>query len=321
MNRSFAEAGGAHDHRALVVLQRAGDDLGSRSRAAVDQHYHRDLQGVDRQVADEVVLAAAQIILRVDDELVFGVRDAAIGGGYQRPSGQEGGGNTDCRVEQAAGVVTQVEDEPLERAGLIQIGQMLDDRRSRVFLEGSDAQVAVLVVDTLGFHALDFDDFPRQREFDRLCFALADDGQLDLGLGFATHALDCIVQAHALDQFVVKLEDQIAGLDASAVRGRVLDRRNNFDQAILHADFDAQPTELALGTRLQILESVGVEVGRVRVEVGEHATDGMRDQFLVFDRLDIALLDGVEHLGEGAQFLDRQIGPCRLLGHGRKLQA
>ena len=43
--------------------------------------------------------------------------------------------------------------------------------------------------------------------------------------------------------------------------------------------------------------------------------------FLSLDRLDIALFYGVEDLGEGAQLLDRQIGPDLFLGHGRELQA
>jgi hypothetical protein len=47
----------------------------------------------------------------------------------------------------------------------------------------------------------------------------------------------------------------------------------------------------------------------------------VRDQLLVFDRLDVAGLDGVEYLGEGAQFLNRQTGSRFLVGDRRKLQA
>ena len=107
-----------------------------------------------------------------------------------------------------------------------------------------------MIVDALGFHALDLDDFARQREFDRLQLALADDGEFDLRFGFAAHALDGIVQTHALDQLVIELEDQIAGLDPGAVGRRVLDRRNDFDEAILHTDLDAQAAEFALSARL-----------------------------------------------------------------------
>ena len=57
----------------------------------------------------------------------------------------------------------------------------------------------------------------------------------------------------------------------------------------------------------------------MRIETGEHALDGIAQQFLVFHRFDIVGLDAAEHLGERAQFVDRQ----RLLGllRGRALRA
>ena len=38
LHRALAERARADDGRALVVLQRAGDDLGGRGRSAVDEH-------------------------------------------------------------------------------------------------------------------------------------------------------------------------------------------------------------------------------------------------------------------------------------------
>ena len=61
----------------------------------------------------------------------------------------------------------------------------------------------------------------------------------------------------------------------------------DLDEAVFHADFDAQAAELALGADLQVLEGVGVEIGGVRIEVGEHAGDGIGDELLVVDRLDV----------------------------------
>ncbi len=43
--------------------------------------------------------------------------------------------------------------------------------------------------------------------------------------------------------------------------------------------------------------------------------------YLVFDRLDIALLDGIEDIGEAAQLLDRQGRAGFFLGDGGKIEA
>src|SRR5207244_10461831 len=70
------------------------------------------------------------------------------------------------------------------------------------------------------------------------------------------------------------------------------------------AALDAEAAEAALGLLLQLLVRLRVEVGRVRVEAGEHAVDGLGEQLLVRHFLDIAALDRAEHLGEGAHFLE-----------------
>ena len=59
----------------------------------------------------------------------------------------------------------------------------------------------------------------------------------------------------------------------------------------------------------------------MRIEVGEHAGNGIGDHLLVFDRLDIALLDGAVDLGEGAQLVNGQAGFDFLVGQRRKVQA
>jgi len=59
----------------------------------------------------------------------------------------------------------------------------------------------------------------------------------------------------------------------------------------------------------------------VRVQIGQHAADCVGNQFLVFDRFNIALLDGIEYLGKGAQLFDRQPDAHFFFGHRRKLQA
>jgi hypothetical protein len=86
---------------------------------------------------------------------------------------------------------------------------------------------------------------------------------------------------------------------------RILDGRHHFDEPVFHADLDAQPAKLALGADLQFLEGLGVEVGGMRVEAGQHAVDGLGNKLLVFDAFDVVVLDAPEDFGKGAQVLDR----------------
>jgi hypothetical protein len=252
---------------------------------------------------------------------VLGVGCAAVGRGDQGIRRQEGCGDADGAVQQAARIVAQIKHQTLQRAGFEELAQMFDHRGTRILLEGGDAEIAVAVLDEFRLDALHLDDFARQRDVQRLGLALAEDRQLDLRLRLAAHALDGFGQGQSFDQRVVDLENQVARLYAGTVGRRVLDRRHHLDQAVFHADFDTDAAELALRADLQVLERVGIEVARVRVQVGEHAADGVRDQLLVVDRFDVAGLDGIEHLGEGAQFLHRQTGARFLVGDRRKLQA
>ena len=59
----------------------------------------------------------------------------------------------------------------------------------------------------------------------------------------------------------------------------------------------------------------------MRVETSDHTADGLLDELLVCDRLDIERLDGSEHVGELAQFVQRQRRTRVTLGDGSDAQA
>src|SRR6266571_669579 len=162
----------------------------------------------------------------------------------------------------------------------------------------------------------------RIRVTSRLRVAFAHDGEPDARLGLAAHALHRIVEAHALHRGVVQLDDEIAGLQPRPESRCVLDRRDHLDESVLHADLDAQAAELALGADLKLAERFLVQVGRMRIEPGEHAADRFGDELLVLDRLDIVVFDRAEHLGKGAQLVHRQRKARRLaLSHGGEVEA
>ena len=88
---------------------------------------------------------------------MLGILGAAVGVGHQRLRRQEGRGNADGRIEQAARVVAQVEHEAIERAGLVEVVEVLHDRSTGVFLEGRNAQITVAGFDEFRLDALDLD--------------------------------------------------------------------------------------------------------------------------------------------------------------------
>src|SRR5207244_9511911 len=78
---------------------------------------------------------------------------------------------------------------------------------------------------------------------------------------------------------------------------------------------------LTLRADLQLLERFLIEVGRMRIEAGEHAVDRLGDELLVLDRLDVVGLDRAEHFGERPQLLDRQRRAAGAVGAGLEVQA
>ena len=321
LHRALAEGAGAHDDGALVILQGARHDFGGRGRSAVHQHHHRHLFHAIRQVFQIIDLHRTQIVFTAGGQPHLGVVGTALGIHHQAVGLDESRRHRHRAIEQTARVVAQIEDQPLQRrlVVLVQLAQGLGQQLAGVLLELRHAHIAVAVFQQLGFDAADLDDRPRQRQHDGLVDALARDGELDRRPRLAAHALDRIVQGHALHRGIVELDDQIAGLDPGLEGRRVLDRRNDLDEAVLHADFDAQAAEFALRAHLQIFETFGVQIRGMRVQPGQHAVDRLGDQLLVFHRLDVIALDAGEHIGKGTQLLDRQRRLRFLVGDRRQV--
>src|SRR6516165_10262921 len=93
LHRALAERTGAHQGRPPVILQRAGDDLGGRGRAAVDQ--------------DDDRLALGEIARLCTETL--GLLGVAAAGRDDLAAFEEGIGHRDRLVEQAARIVAQVD--------------------------------------------------------------------------------------------------------------------------------------------------------------------------------------------------------------------
>ena len=134
-----------------------------------------------------------------------------------------------------------------------------------------------------------------------LSCALAHDRELDLGVHRAAHLLDRLVQGQALHRLVVEMGDDVVGHDAGLGRRRVVDRRDDLDQAVLHGDLDAEAAELAARLHLHVAEALGVHVARMRIEPGQHAVDRRFDQLGVVRLLDVVGAHPLEHVAEQAE--------------------
>jgi hypothetical protein len=171
-----------------------------------------------------------------------------------------------------------------------------------LFAEAGDAQIGDVRAFEAAADRLDFHDRPGQRHLERLLVA-ALDGELDAGIDGTAHLVDRLGEREAHDRLAVKLDDEVAGLDPGARRRGVVDRRHHLYEAVLHGDFDAEAAEFAAGLHLHLVEALGVEIARVRVEGGEHAVDGILHQLLVGHLLDIVGADLFEDVAEQPQLL------------------
>ena len=270
-----------------MILQGAGDDLGSRGRAAVDQYHQR--------LAVEGVTGCGRVLHVGIAHAPLGVDDQAVV--------EEGVGYAHRAVEHAAGVVAQVEHQALKAFLVLQLADGLEQVGGGAGLEAGDAHIAEPGFQRAALDALGADDLAGDGHLDGFRLAFAHDGELDVGAGLAAHQLDGIVERQALHRLVVDADDQVAGLDAGAGGRGVVDGRYHLDQSAFHRHLDAETAELAGGADAQFLELLGAEVGRMGVETGQHAADAVLEQFLVLYRFDIVLLDAGHDIGEGLQLL------------------
>ncbi len=202
---------------------------------------------------------------------------------------------------------------------LLEIAHRAFESRGGVLVEARHADVADIAF-AVPAHLVHRDDGARQRHVERLLgrglVGGAQDGQRDLGADLAAHLVDRVVEVEALHRDAVDRGDIVAGLQAGARGGRIVDRRNDLHQAVLHRHFDADAAERALGLDLHVGERLGVHVAGMRIEAGDHAVDRGVDELAVIHRADIF---GTHRLEGVAEEIELAIG-VHVVGAARRRQ-
>ena len=278
-----------------MVLQCTGHNLRRGGGSLVHQDHHG---------------CTIKHIIRRGIETQAGVRNTSLGINDQ-PLGQEGIRDGDGAIEHTTRVVPEIQYQAIQGAAtfLFELGDRVVKVIGGLGLKLRNTQVAQTGFKHPALDALDLDDVAGDRYLQRPVHSFTDNRENNIGPGLATHDLDCVVQRHALDRCVIQTDYQIARLDTRTLRRRIVNRCNDLDESILHTDLDTQTAKLTGCSDLEFLELVNVKIGRMGVETGQHAADGIFQQFLVFYRFDIVVLDASEHITEGTQLLYRQCCP------------
>ena len=205
---------------------------------------------------------------------------------------------------------------------LVELFEFFGEIIDRAFLELAQTDPAKTWLHHLALDALGFDFFTDDADGEGAVLVFAVDREHDLGARLSAHAFDGFIQRQAFDGRVVNLGDQVARLHASAKSRRALDRRDDFDEAFFLGDFNTD-TDKATGCAFtKLFESFFVVVLRVRIQARDHACDGVADELLFIDWLDIVALDHTKYGGKLLQLFEgqgRHIGARDgLYRHGRQ---
>jgi hypothetical protein len=128
--------------------------------------------------------------------------------------------------------------------------------------------------------------------------------EADLGARVAGEDFDGLVEAEVLGGFALDLEDEVAGHDAGAIGGGAFEGRDDGEDALAHADLDADAAEATADVALEVGEFVFGDVVGERIEAGEHAVDGILEELLGVDVADVLFLDEAEDLDEPLGLLE-----------------
>ena len=263
----------------MGVLERGCDHLRGAGTPAVHQHHERAAEAGVAPVGHEGLRARA----------------IPLGGLHDEPLVEEGVGHRDGLAEQAAAVVAQVEDQPLEWRLVLGLERI--DRRAElgagVLLEAVEPHRAVAGREQLALGGVGADHVAGDRELELGGLALDRAGEVEFedNAGGAAEQRDRLIarlagHGGAVDRVDAVAVDQ-AGVEGWATLDDPLHQHALGDD--LHLDSNAHI--LAVVVLLEALELLGVVEGAVGVELLDHAAHCCADELLGRNLMHVAAED------------------------------
>jgi len=222
-------------------------------------------------------------------------------------------------IEQTTRVVAQVEDHPLK------IGwRFFEQRRDLAlqilrgaFLELTDAQVAVTRLEQLTGYRGHLHDIANDSKVARFVEAFAVDEHCYFSVLLASHQRNRFDQRHIHCRAALfaifpvlwhlgraDLDDLIARANSSAIGGRALDRRDDFDITALGlVNLNTEAVELAPRIDLHLFVLVGLHEAGVRIEFAHHSANGAGEEIVFTNRLHVVAPYMIEHAGEKSEII------------------
>ena len=221
LHQALAESDFTGDQSAVVILNRAGNDLSCGSSQPIDQHYDRIIFAAVTVLRNVALLGGGASVVRDDDLSLL----------------QELIGNTNTFAEQAAGIATQVEDQTFQIAERIQSVRNFTLCR---FVEAVDVHVADAWLDQeVHIYAVARNLVANQRELHRLLHAFPRDADVN-GCAFgALQHVGNIAGTHVLSRFAIDGDDDVTRMNAGLVRRRPGEGVNDDDFVVARADCHA----------------------------------------------------------------------------------
>ena len=278
LDEALAVGATANNHASVLVLYGTSDNLGSRGRIFVDQHYHLSIHKLTVSIGT-ILLAWYSAAVGVDDELVLG---------------QKLVGNLDGCLQIAAAVFLQVKNQALHTL-CVQLLKGIAKLLMGSGTEVADTDVAdagtnhVRSVDRLDGNLV-ADYCERQAVLD----ARADDAQNHLGVFGTTKSAHYLLlrHLHAGNGSIVDADDAVAGYNAHLFGGAVGDGLDDHQRVVNHVELHAYALEVAVQRFVHLLHLLGIGVGGVGVELLQHAPDGVLHELGLVDGVDIEVVGG-----------------------------